>query len=115
MIDTFSQGSEAMATAIATLVVLILGFSTTSVYFFFPILMLFILQFLFVILTQNCVGVQKPLLESLDKTAVEAVNSVFVVKILGIADLIKTIYTKKLKTIFKLVVWKYTMFISMNS
>ena len=67
------------------------------------LILIYCLQIVFHFLTQTFAMVQKPLLESLNKTAVEAVNNIFVVKILGIADLIIEKYNRNLMKLLWLV------------
>ena len=98
-----SESCESVAVVLTSVIVLLVGFWRTAVYFIPCIILIYCLQILFHFMTRKCAMVQKPSLESLDKTAVEAVNNVLVVKILGIADIIIEKYNRNLKKLLWLV------------
>ena len=72
-----------------------------ALYFIPSILSIFVLPIVFLFITKKLIRLRKPLLRTLDKTAVEAVNHVFVVKLLGINDLIVEKLLQKMEKAFR--------------
>ncbi len=93
--------SENVTSLIAVLIILFVLCWQIALCFIPSILSIFVLPIVFLVLTKNFIRVQKPLLESIDKTAVEAVSHVFVVKLLGINDLIAEKQLQKMKKTFR--------------
>ena len=72
-----------------------------ALYFIPSILSIFLLPIVFLFITKKLIRLRKPLLRTLDKTAVEAMNHVFVVKLLGINDLIVEKLLQKMEKAFR--------------
>ena len=86
---------------IAVPIVLLVLCWRIALYFVPAVLSIFILPIVFIFITKKFKRVRKTLLRTLDKTAVESVNHVFVVKLLGINDLIVEKLLHKVEKTFR--------------